>query len=226
MNPFPVTLFQLGPLVVTDSVTSSLLLSLLLLAGGAALLRFARSRALAEIAYEYLEGAVTGLSTADVAALVPLVLTQWLFIGAANLLGAIPRMASPTRDLSVTAALAVVSFVAGHVFAFRRQGFAYLRAYVQPSPILLPFNILGELSRTLALALRLFGNMLSGTLIAAIGLYLAGLLVPVPLLAMGVLSGVVQAYIFGVLTLVFAVSSLATVARPSAAPEPNKEVSP
>jgi hypothetical protein len=77
----------------------------------------------------------------------------------------------------------------------------------------LPFNIIGELSRTVALALRLFGNMLSGALIGAIIVYLAGLLLPVPLMMLSVLTSLVQAYIFGVLTLVFAVSSVETVSR-------------
>jgi F-type H+-transporting ATPase subunit a len=138
----------------------------------------------------------------------------WLFIGVANLVGLLPLLSSPTRDLSLTAALALVSFGAGHVFAFRRAGMAYLRRYIEPSPFLLPFNVIGEISRTVAMALRLFGNMLSGTLIGAIAVYLAGLLIPVPLMLLGVLTGVVQAYIFGVLTLVFAAGSAEAATRP------------
>ncbi len=111
----------------------------------------------------------------------------------------------------VAAALAAVSFSAGHIHALRTRGLAYLKQYIEPSPFLLPFNIIGEVSRTIALALRLFGNMLSGHLIVAIIVYVAGLLLPVPLMLLGVLTGLVQAYIFGVLTLVFAASSVREV---------------
>ena len=93
----------------------------------------------------------------------------------------------------------------------------FLLKYLEPNPLLLPFNIIGEASRTVALALRLFGNMLSGTLVGAIFVYLAGLLIPVPLMLLSALTAVVQAYIFGVLTLVFAASSLETAGR-SASP--------
>jgi F-type H+-transporting ATPase subunit a len=125
----------------------------------------------------------------------------------------LPGVASPTRDLSLTAALALVSFSSGHIHAIRVHGVSYLRHYIEPSPFLLPFNVIGEIGRTIALALRLFGNMLSGHLVIAIVLYLAGLLLPVPLMLLGVLTGLVQAYIFGVLTLVFAASSLREAER-------------
>mgnify|MGYP001403952906 CR=1 FL=1 len=208
MNPFPQVLFHLGPLGVTDTVVVSLGLSLVLVLGARLAMAFPGPRSWLEVIYEVLERAVMELTTADVRPLVPLVLTLWLFIGAANLVSVLPRVPSPTRDLALTAALALVSFLSGHVYAFRRRGVAYLRQYVQPTPLLLPFNVMGELSRTVALALRLFGNALSAGLIASIVLYLAGLLLPVPLLLLGVLTGVVQAYIFGVLTLVFAASSI------------------
>jgi F-type H+-transporting ATPase subunit a len=163
---------------------------------------------------------VQGLVDIDVAPLVPLVLTLWLFIGVANLIGLVPGVASPTRDLALTASLAAIAFAAGHLYAFKQRGLSYLRHYFEPNPILLPFNIIGEISRTVALALRLFGNMLSGSLVGAIIVYLVGLLVPVPLLLLSVLTSIVQAYIFGVLTLVFAASSAQAVTR---APHPRPE---
>lgn len=213
MSPFPQVLFHLGPLAVTDTVVVSLALSLLLVLGARLAMASRRARAGLEVIYEVLERAVLELTSADVRPLVPLVLTLWLFIGAANLVSVLPRVPSPTRDLALTAALALVSFLSGHVYALRQRGLAYLRQYVRPTPLLLPFNVMGELSRTVALALRLFGNALSAGLIASIVLYLAGLLLPVPLLLLGVLTGVVQAYIFGVLTLVFAASSLQVASR-------------
>ncbi len=213
MSPFPTTLLSLGPLVVTDSMLVMLVLSILLVGLGALAVRLPRTRALLEMGYEALERSIVATTTADVRALVPLILTLWVFLALANLASLVPGVASPTRDLSLAAALAMISFFAGHIHAARTHGIAYLRHYIEPSPLLLPFNIIGEIGRTIALALRLFGNMLSGQLVIAIVLYLAGLLVPIPLMLLGILTALVQAYIFGILTLVFAASSLQEAQR-------------
>lgn len=211
MSPFPHELWRWGPLSVSDTVLDSAVLSLLLVLGLRLALLWPSARLTLELLYDALEQSIVGMTRVDASELVPLVLTQWLFIGSANLLGLLPGVESPTRDLSLAAALAAVSFLAGHIYAFRQRGFGYLRQYIEPSVFLLPFNLLGELSRTLALGLRLFGNMMSGALVGAIFVYLAGLLVPVPLMLLSALTSVVQAYIFGVLTLVFAVGSLEVI---------------
>ncbi len=213
-TPFPVEVARFGDLVVTDTVPVSFGLSVAIVVAARLAMRYPGARAAIEGGYEALSNSVRGMVSVDAEPLVPLVLTQWLFIGAANLAGLIPRVSSPTGDLALAAALAVVAFAAGHVYAVRRHGLSYLRQYVEPTPLLLPLNVIGELSRTFALALRLFGNMLSGTLVSAIVLYVAGLLVPVPLMLLSVLTSVVQAYIFGVLTLVFAASSLQSASTP------------
>lgn len=213
MNPFPKPLWSIGPVVVTDSILVMFVLSVLLVVLAVVALRVPRMRTVLEMGYEALERSIASTTTADVRALVPLVLTLWVFLALANLVSLVPGVASPTRDLSLAVALALVSFSAGHVHALRTHGLAYLRHYIEPSPFLLPFNVIGEIGRTIALALRLFGNMLSGQLVIAIVLYLAGLLVPVPLMLLGVLTGLVQAYIFGILTLVFAASSLREAER-------------
>lgn len=215
----PTAVAEIGPFVFTDTFLATVVLSLVLIAVGWLLMRFERSREWLEIIYEGLERSIVEGVQVDARPLVPLVLTQWIFILFANLAGLVPRLSSPTRDLSITASLALIAFLAGHVYAFRARGIGYLKHYLEPSPLLLPFNVIGELSRTLALALRLFGNMLSGHLIAAILLYLAGLLVPVPLMLLSVLTAVVQAYIFGVLTLVFTVSSMQVATRDRPEPE-------
>lgn len=214
----PQEVLRVGPFGITDTLLTSVSIAALLVAAAFVAMRVPRWRAWLEIVYEALETSILRAVPADARPLVPLVLTLWSFLLVANLAGLVPGVSSPTRDLSIAAALALVSFFAGHVYAFRARGFAYLRHYIEPSPLLLPFNVIGELSRTLALALRLFGNMLSGHLVAAIVLLLAGLLVPVPLLLLSVLTAVVQAYIFGILTLVFAASSM-QVAAGASAPE-------
>ena len=214
----PIEVARLGPLVFTDTLLVSVALSAVLVGAAGLLPRLPRARAALEVIYEALERSIVEGVRIDARPLVPLVLTQWLFILAANLVGLVPGVASPTRDLSVAVALAAVAFFAGHVYAFRARGLRYLRHYLEPSPLLLPFNVLGELSRTLALALRLFGNVLSGHLVAAILVYLVGALVPVPLLLLTVLTSVVQAYIFGVLTLVFTASSMQVATRERGTP--------
>jgi F-type H+-transporting ATPase subunit a len=213
-GPFPTEVMRIGGFAVTDTVVTSAALSVVLVVGARVAMKVEKARSFFEVTYEALERSVRRTVNADVEPLVPLILTQWIFIGAANLVGLVPRLASPTRDLGLAAALAVVSFLAGHVHAYRTRGIGYLRQYLQPTPLLLPLNLIGEISRTIALALRLFGNMLSGSLVSAIVLYLAGLLLPVPLMLLSVLTGVVQAYIFGILTLVFAASSLEITRRP------------
>jgi F-type H+-transporting ATPase subunit a len=146
---------------------------------------------------------------ADVPRVLPFVGTLWLFILAANLIGLVPGLSSPTRDLSVTAALATLVFSAVHVYGIRAAGWrAYLRHYLQPSPLLLPFHLISELTRTLALAVRLFGNMMSLEMAALLVLLVAGFLVPVPLLLLHVVEALVQAYIFGMLALIYIGSAL------------------
>lgn len=134
----------------------------------------------------------------------PFVGTLWVFIVVANLVSLIPGVRSPTGDLSLTAALAVLVFLSVHWYGVRVQGLrAYLRHYVQPNPILAPFHVVSEISRTVALAIRLFGNIFSLQMAAMLVLLVAGLLVPVALLLLHVIEGLVQAYIFGMLALVY-----------------------
>ena len=205
---FPQEVFRWGRVVLTDTVLVSFGLSIFLALSGWICLRFEHSREILEVIYEFLEDAIERMVSVDAGPLIPLILTQWIFILAANMAGLLPGLSSPTRDLSLAAALAAVAWIASHAFAIQKEGWGYLRHYMEPHPLLLPFNLFGEISRTIALALRLFGNMLSSTLIGAVVLYLAGFLVPLPLMLLSVLTSAVQAYIFGVLTLVFSASAL------------------
>jgi len=130
--------------------------------------------------------------------------TLFLFVAASSLSTIIPGFEPPTGSLSTTVALALCVFVAVPFFGIREQGLGgYLITYVKPSFIMLPFNIISELSRTLALAVRLFGNMMSGVLIIAILLTITPFIFPVIMTALGLLTGMVQAYIFSVLAAVY-----------------------
>jgi F-type H+-transporting ATPase subunit a len=217
----PPTLFHLGPIGVTRTVADSLFVSGLLIAM-AVMVRLGLGRrpsgwpVAAEMLVEHFEDLMRDMFGSDPRPYTPMVVTLALFIGAANLLGLVPGLHAPTADLSTTAALAVVVFLAVPFFGIRARGLrGYLRHYLEPSPILLPLEIITEFSRTLALAVRLFGNIMSEELVIAVLLSLAGLLVPIPIMMLAVLTSVVQAYIFAVLTVVY----LSAAVRSHSSPE-------
>jgi F-type H+-transporting ATPase subunit a len=130
--------------------------------------------------------------------------TLFLFIALSNLCIIFPWYEPPTGSLSTTAALAICVFIAVPYFGMRKSGIkGYLKSYLQPTFIMLPFNLISEFSRTLALAVRLFGNIMSGGMIIAILLTIAPFIFPVVMNALGLLTGMVQAYIFSVLATVY-----------------------
>ena len=138
----------------------------------------------------------------------PFVGTLFLFIATANLLNIIPGYMAPTGSLSTTTALAICVFVAVPLYGIASEGPArYFDHYVKPTWLMLPFNIIGEVSRTIALAVRLYGNIMSGTVIVAILLSLTPYLFPVVMQLLGLLTGMIQAYIFAVLAMVYIASA-------------------
>ena len=146
--------------------------------------------------------------------------TLFLFLALAALGTVMPGFEPPTGSLSTTTALALSVLVAVPLFGIRSQGLrGYLAAYLEPTPVMLPFNLIGEASRTLALAVRLFGNMMSGAMIIAILLTITPCLFPVVMTLLGLLSGMVQAYIFTVLAAVYIAA--ATRREPEAQALPN-----
>ncbi len=163
-----------------------------------------------------LEGIVSTIekSVAEVAPqhaqrIMPFIGSLWIYLVFANLSGLIPAAHAPTRDLSATAALAFLVFLSTHWFGIRIQGpKAYLRHFLSPSPILLPFNLISEITRTVALAVRLFGNMMSLEMAALLILLVAGFLVPIPIMMLHIVEALVQAYIFGMLALIYIAGSL------------------
>lgn len=141
--------------------------------------------------------------------------TLFVFIVTANLATVIPGFATPTASLSTTAALALAVLIAVPMFGIGSRGLGgYLKTYIQPSVIMLPFNIISEISRGISLAIRLYGNIMSGAVIAAILLGVAPFFFPVVMDMLGLLTGVIQAYIFAILATVYI--SSATAAPPDA----------
>jgi F-type H+-transporting ATPase subunit a len=176
-----------------------------------------RGQNLLEVIVLTIQRQIRGVGADDPDRYLPFVGTLFLFVATANTLAMIPGYRAPTGSLSTTVALALAVFVAVPGYGIRRQGLrAYLRQYTQPTPIMLPFNVIGEFSRTLALAVRLFGNVMSGALIVAVLLGLAPLFFPVVMQAFGLLTGLIQAYIFAVLALVY----IASGTRLRETPEP------
>jgi len=148
--------------------------------------------------------------------------TLFLFVAAAALCTVIPGYQPPTSSLSTTAALALCVFVAVPFFGIEEQGVGnYLKSYAKPTIVMLPFNIISELSRTLALAVRLFGNMMSGAMIIGILLTITPFIFPIVMTVLGLLTGMVQAYIFGILAAVY-IAAATRVRKPK--PEPMQTV--
>ena len=137
--------------------------------------------------------------------------TLFLFVAVSALCTIIPGYEPPTASLSTTAALALCVFVAVPLFGIEDQGFGgYLKSYIEPTVIMLPFNIISELSRTLALAVRLFGNMMSGAMIIGILLTITPFIFPIVMTLLGLLTGMVQAYIFSILAAVYIAAATRT----------------
>lgn len=142
----------------------------------------------------------------------PLLGSLFLFLVLANLAAVLPGATPPTGHIETPAALALIVFLSVHFYGVRaRGGWKYLRHYVEPNPFLLPLNILSELTRTFSLMIRLFGNMMSHEFVIAIVVFLAGLLVPIPFLLLGILIGIIQAYIFTVLATVYIAAAVGAV---------------
>lgn len=154
----------------------------------------------------------------------PFIGTLFLFIATSNLLSVVPGYQAPTGSLSTTAALAICVLIAVPLFSIGERGVGgYLRAYLKPTPLMLPFNIVGEISRTIALAVRLYGNVMSGTVIVGILISVAPFFFPVVMQLLGLLTGLIQAYIFAILAMVYIGSASRTrrgAESPAAPPNP------
>lgn len=144
----------------------------------------------------------------DPGAYLPFIGTLFLFIAVSNLLVMVPGYRPPTGSLSTTTALAICVLIAVPIYGIAVRGvFGYFRKYIEPTPLMLPFNLIGEISRTIALAIRLYGNVMSGVVIAGILISIAPFFFPVIMELLGMLTGLIQAYIFAVLATVYIASA-------------------
>ncbi len=221
MNPLTAeVLFHLGPVPIARAVVTTWAILIVLTAACVAStrrlhLRPGRVQAVLELGVVWIEDQIRDVLRRDPRPFVPLLGTLMVFLLAANLSSIVPTVTPPTARLETTAALVAIVFVAIRWYGIRELGlWAHLRTYAQPHPLALPLNIIGEVSRTFALMIRLFGNIMSGHFLIALIVAIAGLLVPVPLMALGIVIGVLQAYIFFILATVFIGAGLGAMKTP------------
>jgi len=205
LGPFPVNatiVFTWGVMVLI--VVTSMLVTRSLSTGTS----LSRWQNMLEVLVKGMNDQIKAISRQEPGPYLPFVGTLFLFIGVSNLLTIVPGYQPPTGSLSTTAALAICVFIAVPAYGIAERGvIGYLKHYIRPTVFMLPFNVMGELSRTIALAVRLFGNIMSGTMIAGILLSITPLLFPIVMQALGLLTGMIQAYIFAVLAMVYIASA-------------------
>ena len=215
ISPDQIILFQQGWFTINATIAFTWLLIIILTLGSWLITRrlssegtLTRWQNLLEVLIGGIKGQIREVSRQDPGPYLPFVGTLFIFIAISNILAIVPGYLPPTSSLSTTAALAICVFVAVPIFGIAQRGIlSYLKQYVQPTFFMLPFNIIGEISRTLALAVRLYGNMMSGTIIVAILLTITPLVFPVVMQALGLLTGLIQAYIFAILAMVYIASA-------------------
>jgi len=213
-SSFITEVFRIGPLSITNTVVVTWGIMLALTTAAWAVTRHlaaspGRWQVVVEGIVAAIEEAIRAVVPDHYRQVMPFIATLWIFIVVANLVSLVPGLRSPTGDLSLTAGLAVLVFFAVHWYGIRSHGLkSYLRHYLQPNPILLPFHLISELTRTAALAVRLFGNIFSLQMAALLVLLVAGFLAPVPVLMLHIIEALVQAYIFGMLTLIYVASAI------------------
>ena len=162
-----------------------------------------------EVIVYHVNEQIREVSQQNPARFLPLIGTLFLFIFLSNVLAIIPGYVPPTSSLSTTTALALCVFVAVPIYGIRQLGlWSYLKQYCRPTLFMLPFNIIGELTRTLALAVRLYGNIMSSVVVGGIFLSLIPFFFPIVMQVLGLLTGAIQAYIFSVLTMVYIASAM------------------
>lgn len=212
--------FALGPVAVTWPVLYAMLTSLILVLAGVLLSARVgadhpgRVGTALEAVVTTLQAELDQVMQTDSRPFLPLLGGLFLFIATANLMGLVPGLGAPTAHLETAIALGVAVFGSVQALGVRARGWrAYLGSFAHPRWWMLPLNILSELTRTLSLVLRLFGNVMSGEFVIAIVLSLAGFLVPVPLMALEALLGLIQAYIFTILAAVFIGGAIGSIEK-------------
>ena len=233
LSPDEIIFWQHGMFKLNATIVFTWALMLVLAAGSKLItrklatgLKRSRWQNLLEVVVTLIEKQIEEVGLRHPRKYLPFLGTLFLLVALAALGTIIPGYEPPTGSLSTTAALALCVFVAVPLFGIGERGLGgYLRSYVKPTFIMLPFNIISELSRTLALAVRLFGNMMSGAMIIGILLTITPFLFPIVMTALGLLTGMVQAYIFFILATVY-IAAATRVRKPDTEPRSESDSTP
>jgi F-type H+-transporting ATPase subunit a len=227
MSPLASTvLFQAGPVPITEAVVVTWVIMAVLVMGGALVSRNlkpvpSKTQAAFELIVDTVDGQIRDTMQLRPAPYRAFIGTLFVFIFVANWSSLIPGVKPPTAQIETDAALALVVFGAIIWFGIRAGGVAgYLRTFATPSLFMIPLNFIETITRTFSMLIRLFGNVMSGVFVVGIVLSLAGLLVPIPLMALDLLTGAVQAYIFAILAMVFIAGAISEAKAAPATPLP------
>lgn len=215
ISPDQVTLWQWGGFAVNATIVFTWAVMALLIIGSRVITlrlsdteHMSRWQNLLEVLVVGMRGQIRDVSQQDPRQYLPFIGTLFLFIATSNILAVVPGFRPPTGSLSTTTALAICVLLAVPLYGIAERGIgSYLRKYIRPTVFMLPFNVIGELSRTVALAIRLYGNVMSGTVIVAILISVAPFFFPIVIQLLGLLTGLIQAYIFAVLAMVYIASA-------------------
>ena len=212
-------LFHLGPVAITRAVVTTWIIMAVLaivcrLATDRLEMQPDRRQAVLEVIVTGIAEQIEEVIRKDARPFLPMLGTLFIFLVVANFSGLLPGVEAPTSRIETPAALALIVFFSVHYFGVRARGLrGYLASFAEPKLIMLPLNILSEVTRTFSLMVRLFGNVMSGEFVIALVLALAGLFVPIPLMVLEILVGLVQAYIFTVLATVFIGAAVGSVEK-------------
>jgi F-type H+-transporting ATPase subunit a len=218
ISPDQVILFQMGLITINATLVYTWLIMIILVVGSILITRhlsserkLSRWQNIMEVIINAVMGEIREISREHVRRYFPFIGSLFLFIALSNMLTFIPGYVAPTSSLTTTAALAVTVFFAVPIYGIASQGvLEYLKEYFRPNFLFFPFHVMGEFSRTLALAVRLFGNLMSHEKVVAILLAVTPLFFPVVMQVLGLLIGLIQAYIFAILTMVYIASATQT----------------
>lgn len=211
LSPDQTVFFEYGPVTINATIVFSWLVMIMLVAGSWLVTRSlttderpSKAQAALEALVSFVQQQIRDITEQDPRPYLPFISTLFLFIAAANIISVVPGLESPTGSLSTTVGLALLVFFAVPLYGIRERGvLGYLKSYLEPTPVMLPFNIISEISRTVALAIRLFGNVLSGRILIAIMISIIPLIIPVALQMLELVIGLIQAYIFAILATVY-----------------------
>jgi F-type H+-transporting ATPase subunit a len=216
ISPDNIILWQSGIVKLNATILYTWLVMIILVGGSWVVTRqlsvqpkLSRRQHILEIIVDAIADQIRDASRQEPSQFLPFIGTLFIFVATCNLLTLFPIYESPAGSLSTTTALALCVFVAVPLYGIKNRGVGgYLKHFLQPSPFMLPFQLISEVSRTLSLAVRLFGNIMSGSMLVAILLSIVPLLFPMVMRAFGLLIGMIQAYVFAILAMVYIASGM------------------